>query len=164
MTLSYSNTYGIDVCVTRSSNCYGPSQHREKFIPRMISLAIQGKDLEVYGNGNNVRDWLWVGDNCEGILAIMKDGISREIYNIGAGNEFTNNQIAKIIAERFGVGIIYIEERLGHDFKYNINCNKILNEIGWEAKMPFEEGIEKTIDWYIKEEKIKDIEATMGYD
>lgn len=147
--LSYFNTYGLDLCITRSSNNYGPWQHTEKFIPRMVSLGIAGKDLEVYGNGDNVRDWLWVEDNCNGILAVMKNGISGEIYNIGAGNEMGNNQVAEYIARRFGVGIKYIKDRAGHDYRYSISFNKIWKDLGWKPHMGFYDcGLRKTIEFY----------------
>lgn len=146
--LAYKNTFDIDVIITRSSNNYGPWQDKEKFIPRMISLAMEGKDLEIYGNGQNVRDWLWVEDNCHAIKKVMEEGRSSDIYNISSYEEKTNNQVAKIIADRFGVGIKYVEDRKGHDFHYSINCDKITKELGWKVKISFEEGIEKTIDFY----------------
>lgn len=149
LTLSYFHTYGTNIVITRSSNNYGPWQHNEKFIPRMIKLGMEGKDLEVYGNGNNIRDWLYVEDNCMAIKEVMEKGRTGDIYNISSYEEKTNNEIAKIIADRFGVGIKYIEDRLGHDFRYSINSNKIMEEFGWEPKIEFEKGIEKTIDWYI---------------
>lgn len=164
LALSYYNTYGLYIIITRSSNNYGPYQDKEKFIPRMIDLAIKGKPLEVYGNGNNIRDWLYVSDNCEAIKLVMEKGKKGEIYNIGANNEMTNNQIAELISDRFGVGIRYIEDRKGHDHRYSINCTKIKEELGWKHVTKFEDGLEKTIDWYIKEEHKKDLEATMGYD
>ncbi len=164
LTLSYSNTYGIDAYITRSSNCYGPSQHREKFIPRMIDLATNKKSLEVYGNGTNIRDWLCVTDNCEAIKLVMEKGKKGEIYNIGANNEMTNNHVAEIIADRFKVPIKYIKDRPGHDFRYSVDCTKIKDELGWKPVTKFDDGLERTIDWYIKEEHKKDLEATRGYD
>lgn len=148
LTLSYFNTYNSNVVITRSSNNYGQFQHNEKFIPRMISLAMEGQDLEVYGTGNNVRDWLCVTDNCLGIMKVMKEGRTGDIYNIGAGEEKTNNDVAEIIADKFGVWIKHIEDRKGHDFRYSINCNKIWSELNWDTKTTFEDGIKKTIDWY----------------
>lgn len=162
--LSYFNTYGLDIVITRSSNNYGPWQYLEKFIPRMITLAIQNKPLQVYGNGNNVRDWLYVEDNCKGIMRVMESGKSGEIYNIGAGNEFDNNQVAKSIANRFSVDVEYIGDRPGHDYRYSVNFNKIWKDLGWKPDMGFYDGLSKTIDWYIVEEKRKDLEATRGCD
>ncbi len=146
--LAYKNTFDLDVIITRSSNNYGQFQHTEKYIPRMIDLAINKKPLEVYGNGTNIRDWLYVTDNCEAIKLVMEKGRKGEIYNIGANNEMTNNQIAKIIADRFKVPIKYIQDRLGHDFRYSIDCTKIKEELGWKPVTKFEDGIEKTIDFY----------------
>lgn len=148
LTLSYFNTYNSNVVITRSSNNYGPWQHNEKFIPRMISLAMEGKDLEVYGTGNNVRDWLCVTDNVLAIKKVMEEGRTGDIYNIGAGEEKTNNDIAELIADKFGVWVKHIEDRKGHDFRYSINCNKIWSELSWDTKTTFEDGIKKTIDWY----------------
>lgn len=145
--MSYYNTYSTPIVITRSSNNYGPFQHKEKLIPKMISLAIQGKDLEIYGDGNNIRDWLSVRDNVNAIRLVMRKGYVGEIYNIGAGNEKTNNEIAKIIADKFGVGIKYIKDRMGHDFRYSINCDKIMRDLGWRPKISFEEGLEETIKY-----------------
>ncbi len=145
LVLSYYNTYGLDVLITRSSNNYGPNQDQEKFIPRMIGIAINKKPLEVYGNGTNIRDWLYVTDNCEAIKLIMEKGKKGEIYNIGANNEMTNNQVAEIIADRFKVPIKYIKDRPGHDFRYSIDCAKIKDELGWEPVTKFEDGLEKTM-------------------
>lgn len=151
LVLSYFKTHGLDTVITRSSNNYGPWQHNEKFIPRMIYLAMQGKDLELYGNGNNVRDWLYVDDNCQAIKKVIEKGRTGDIYNISSYEEKTNNEVAEIIAKRFGVGIKYIEDRKGHDFRYSISCNKVMEELKWEAEVLFEEGIEKTIDFYMNQ-------------
>ena len=130
----------------------------------MIDLAINKKPLEVYGNGTNIRDWLHVTDNCEAIKLVMEKGKKGEIYNIGANNEMSNNQVAKIIADRFKVPIKYIKDRSGHDFRYSIDCTKIQEELGWKPNTKFGDGLEKTIVLYIKEEYKKDLEATKGYD
>lgn len=151
LTLSYYNTYGLDVVITRSSNNYGPYQDKEKFIPRIVDLAINRKPLEVYGNGTNIRDWLYVTDNCRAIKLVMEKGRKSGIYNIGANNEMTNNQVAKIIADRFKVPIKYIKDRPGHDFRYSMDCTKIKDELGWKPFVKFEDGIEKTIDFYMNQ-------------
>lgn len=151
--LSYFNTYGLDVTITRSSNNYGPWQHPEKFISRMITLAIHGKPLQVYGDGKNVRDWLYVEDNCKGIKTVMENGKPGEIYNLGAGNELDNNHIAKIISDRFKVPIKYIIDRPGHDLRYSINFRKIYEQLGWKPNTNFYDGLNKTIDWYITNHK-----------
>jgi len=153
--LAYYNTYKLPIVITRSSNNYGPYQHREKFIPKMITDAINGRPLLVYGNGENVRDWLYVRDNVKAIRRVMEIGKIGEIYNIGGGKELTNNYIASLISERFGVGIKYIEDRKGHDKRYSINCDKIEKELGWKPVKKFEDGLEDTIKWYIEEEKRK---------
>ena len=151
--LAYNKTYGLNICVTRSSNNYGSYQHTEKFIPKMITRAIHGKPLLVYGDGTNIRDWLYVRDNVKGILQVMENGKIGEIYNIGGGKELTNNYVASLIAERFGVEIKYIEDRKGHDKRYSINCDKIKDELGWKPVKKFEEGLDDTIKWYIDEER-----------
>ncbi len=154
--LSYCNTYKLPIVITRSSNNYGIFQHQEKFIPKMIIDAIHGKPLFVYGDGENIRDWLYVKDNTKAIMRIMENGKIGEIYNIGGGNELTNNYVASLIAKRFGVEIKYIEDRKGHDKRYSINCNKIEKELGWKPVKKFEDGINDTIAWYIAEEKRKE--------
>lgn len=151
--LSFWNTYSTPIVITRSSNNYGPFQHKEKFIPKMITDAINGKPLFVYGNGENIRDWLYVGDNVKAIKSVMENGKIGEIYNIGGGKELTNNYVASLIAERFGADIKYIEDRKGHDKRYSINCDKIEKELGWKPVKKFEDGIKDTIRWYIEEEK-----------
>lgn len=153
--LSYWNTYQLPIVITRSSNNYGPYQHTEKFIPKMITSAIHGKPLLIYGDGSNIRDWLYVKDNCKGILQVMEKGKIGEIYNIGGGKELTNNYVASLIAERFGIEIKYIEDRKGHDKRYSINCDKIKNELEWKPVKKFEDGLNDTIRYYVEEEKRK---------
>ena len=155
--LAYFNTYQIPIIISRSSNNYGPFQHEEKFIPKMIIRAIYGKPLLIYGDGKNVCDWLYVKDNAKAIMQIMKNGRIGETYNIGGGNELTNNYVAEIIATRFSVEIKYIDDRKGHDKRYSINCDKINNELGWKPVKKFEDGLDDTIKWYIAEEKRKDL-------
>lgn len=151
--LSYINTYGLNVVITRSSNNYGPYQHTEKFIPMMISDAIKGESLKVYGDGKNIRDWLYVEDNCKAIKLVMEMGSKGEIYNIGGNNERTNNEIAKIISERFNVPIKYVKDRPGHDFRYAIDSSKIRNELGWKSESNLEEGLKHTINHYLSSTK-----------
>ena len=115
----------------------------------MITDAMKGENLKVYGNGTNIRDWLYVDDNCNGIKAVLEKGRKGEIYNIGAGNERTNNEIAEIIAERFNVLIQYVKDRIGHDFRYSIDASKIRNELGWKPEVNFKEGLDRTIDFYM---------------
>lgn len=147
-------THGLDVVVTRASNNYGPNQYPEKLIPLMIKKALNNEKLPVYGDGLNVRDWLYVQDCCKAIDLVMHQGRSGEIYNIGSRNEKTNIEIVQIILDYLGKPrsqIEHVTDRLGHDLRYSINPTKIETELGWKPQESFENGIRKTIDWYIKE-------------
>lgn len=150
--LAYKETFKMNVNVTNCSNNYGPYQHNEKLIPHMIKLALKDEKLPVYGEGLNIRDWLYVEDHCEAIDMVFHNGVSGERYNIGGHNERRNIQIVKLILERLGKSedlIEHVEDRKGHDYRYAIDPTKIKNELGWEPKTTFEEGIVKTIDWYL---------------
>ncbi len=150
--LAYSETYKMNVCVTNCSNNYGAYQHHEKLIPHMISLALQDKPLPVYGEGLNIRDWLYVEDHCEAIDAVLHNGVKGERYNIGGHNEKRNIEIVKLILKRLDKPeslISFVEDRKGHDYRYAIDPTKIHNELGWLPKTKFEDGIIKTIDWYL---------------
>lgn len=150
--LAYKETFKMNVNVTNCSNNYGPYQHNEKLIPHMIKLALNNEKLPVYGEGLNIRDWLYVEDHCEAIDLVFHKGISGERYNIGGHNERRNIQIVKLILERLGKSedlIQHVEDRKGHDYRYAIDPTKIKNELGWYPKTTFEEGIVKTIDWYL---------------
>ncbi len=147
---AYRVTYGIDVLVTRSSNNYGPRQHPEKMIPLFITNALQGKGLPVYGDGENVRDWLFVEDNCDAIALVLTKGSKGEIYNVGSGSELRNITVAKRILATLHKPeslINFVEDRLGHDRRYSLNCEKI-RQLGWAPKVKFETGLKRTIDWY----------------
>ena len=149
---AYAETYKMNVSVTNCSNNYGPNQHHEKLIPHMISLALKDEKLPVYGEGLNVRDWLFVEDHCEAIDIILHQGKKGERYNIGGHNEKRNIEIVKLILQRLGKSedlIAHVEDRKGHDFRYAIDPTKLKNEFGWEPKTMFKDGIVKTIDWYI---------------
>ncbi len=148
LVLSYHKTYGLPVVITRSTNNYGPGQFPEKFIPKMITDAMAGKPLSVYGNGENVRNWLYVKDNCDAIKLVMECGSSGEIYNIGGANEMSNNHVAKIISLRFNVPISYITDRAGHDFRYSVCYDKIQRELGWKPHTSFIQGLNQTIQHY----------------
>ena len=151
---SYFITYDLLVLTTRSTNNFGPYQHPEKLIPKSIINAISDKSLPIYGDGKNVRDWLYVIDNCEAIDLVLHKGKSGEVYNVGAGNEEMNITIANLILEELGKPkslIKFVEDRLGHDFRYSLNCDKI-KRLGWRTKTSFEEGIRKTISWYEENE------------
>lgn len=151
--LAYAETYKMNITVTNCSNNYGPYQHNEKLIPHMIKLAMNDEKLPVYGNGRNVRDWLYVEDHCEAIDLVYSNGRAKERYNIGGHNERKNIDIVKLILKKLGKSeslISYVEDRKGHDYRYAIDPTKITNELGWMAKTKFEDGIIKTIDWYIE--------------
>jgi len=151
---SYFVTYGLPVLVTRSTNNFGPYQHPEKLIPKLIINAISRKPLPIYGDGKNVRDWLYVVDNCEAIDLVLRKGKIGEIYNVGAGNERMNLELANLILKELGKPkslIKFVKDRLGHDLRYSLNCGKI-GKLGWRAKTSFEDGARKTIKWY-KENK-----------
>lgn len=151
--LAYAETYKMNITVTNCSNNYGPYQHNEKLIPHMIKLAMNDEKLPVYGNGRNVRYWLYVEDHCEAIDLVYSNGRAKERYNIGGHNERRNIDIVKLILKKLGKSeslISYVEDRKGHDYRYAIDPTKITNELGWMPKTKFEDGIIKTIDWYIE--------------
>ena len=151
--LAYAETYHMNVNVTNCSNNYGPYQHNEKLIPHMIKLAMQNKQLTVYGNGKNIRDWLYVEDHCEAINLVYNKGKRKERYNIGGHNEKRNLEIVKLILKKLDKTeelISFVEDRKGHDYRYAIDPTKIKNELGWEPKTKFEQGIENTIEWYLQ--------------
>ena len=159
---AYFETYKMPVVTTRCSNNYGPYQYPEKLIPFFIMQLLKGEKVPVYGDGLNVRDWLYVYDHCSAIDMVLHKGREGEVYNIGGHNEKTNLEITNIILEAMGKdesSIRYVEDRLGHDKRYAIDNNKIQTELGWEPSLVFEEGIKLTIDWYLKNQDwIKAIE------
>ena len=147
---SYFKTYGLPVIITRSSNNYGPYHYPEKIIPLFITNAIQGKKLPLYGDGKNVRDWLYVKDNCQGIDAVLRRGKEGEIYNIGGESERQNIEITRIILEELGQSsdlIEFVKDRPGHDRRYSIDCSKI-KKLGWQPETKFEDGLKKTVRWF----------------
>jgi dTDP-glucose 4,6-dehydratase len=152
---AYFHTFGFPGIITRCSNNYGPYQFPEKLIPLMISNALENKPLPVYGDGLNVRDWLYVQDHCRAIDEILSKGRPGEVYNIGGNNEWHNIDIVKLILKELGKPeslISFVKDRLGHDRRYAIDAAKIKRELGWEPLVSFEEGIKATINWYIKNE------------
>jgi len=152
---AYQETYGINVNITRCSNNYGPYHFPEKLIPLMITNAVDGQDLPIYGDGKNIRDWLHVMDHCVAIDLVLHNGVSGEVYNVGGHNERTNNEIVELIVDRLNVPhdrIKYVEDRLGHDRRYAIDSTKIESQLGWKPKYTFDTGIVETIDWYLKNE------------
>lgn len=150
---AYSETYKLPVLITRCSNNYGPYQYPEKLIPFFISQLLKGEKVPVYGDGLNVRDWLYVYDHCAAIDTVLHNGKLGEVYNIGGHNEKTNIEITKLILSVMGKdesSIKYVEDRLGHDKRYAIDNTKIQTELGWQPSLTFEEGIKLTIDWYLE--------------
>ncbi len=159
---AYHETYGLPVLNTRCSNNYGPYQYPEKLIPFFISKLLRGEKVPVYGDGLNVRDWLYVYDHCEAIDVVLHKGRVGEVYNIGGHNEKTNLEITKIILDAMGKdesSIEFVQDRLGHDRRYAISNDKITGELGWKPSLTFEEGIKLTIDWYLNNQQwIKHLE------
>lgn len=160
---AYYETYKLPVLTTRCSNNYGPYQYPEKLIPFFISLLLKGEKVPVYGDGLNVRDWLYVYDHCAAIDVVLHKGKIGEVYNIGGHNEKTNMEITNLILNAMGKdesSIKYVEDRLGHDKRYAIDNTKIQTELGWEPSLTFEEGIKITIDWYLKNQDwMKQVES-----
>lgn len=153
MVRAYYKTYGLPVNITRCSNNYGPFQFPEKLIPLMIYNAINHTSLPVYGDGLQIRDWLYVEDHCSAISAVLEKGKLGEIYNIGGNNEKTNLEIIRLILhelDRPETLITYIQDRPGHDRRYAIDSSKIQKQLGWKPQYTFESGIAKTIQWYLK--------------
>jgi dTDP-glucose 4,6-dehydratase len=147
---SYWKTYNVPVIVTRSSNNFGSYQYPEKLIPLFITNILESKKIPLYGDGLNVRDWIYVLDNCEAIDFILHKGVLGEIYNIGSGNEKTNIEITKSILAELGKDesfIEYVKDRAGHDRRYALNCQKI-NKLGWKPKFKFDSALKETIRWY----------------
>ncbi|MDC1323954.1 dTDP-glucose 4,6-dehydratase [Polaribacter sp.] len=160
---SYFHTYGMNVVTTNCSNNYGPKQHAEKLIPTIIRKAISGEAIPIYGDGKNIRDWLYVEDHCKGINLVFQQGKPGQTYNIGGKNERDNLSIAtticKILDElkpkknTYKEQITFVPDRAGHDFRYAIDATKVEKELHWSADENFESGIKKTIDWYLKKEQ-----------
>ena len=150
---AYFETFKMNVNITNCSNNYGAYQHHEKLIPHMISLALKNEKLPVYGDGRNIRDWLYVEDHCKAIDLVFHNGVSGERYNIGGHNEKRNIEIVKLILKHLGKSedlIEYVTDRKGHDYRYAIDPTKIKEQLGWEPETKFEDGIVKTIDWYLE--------------
>tara|TARA_B110000503_G_C7132077_1_gene407226 strand:- start:991 stop:1992 length:1002 start_codon:yes stop_codon:yes gene_type:complete len=157
---SFNSTFNIPVITTNCSNNYGPYQHHEKLLPLIINNAISWKKLPIYGNGENIRDWIFVLDHCNAIDIILDKGKVGETYNIGADTEIKNIKIVTLICElldsilpnhkgSYASLITFVEDRLGHDKRYAINCSKLRNDLGWRPKVSFKDGLVKTINWYL---------------
>jgi dTDP-glucose 4,6-dehydratase len=150
---AYYETFGLPVMITRCSNNYGPYQFPEKLIPFFISNLLADKQVPVYGDGLNVRDWLHVEDHCQAIDLVLHKGEAGEVYNIGGNNERTNMEITKLLINKLGkseeTAIKYVQDRPGHDKRYAIDATKIRRELGWAPKYNFDTGIDQTIEWYL---------------
>lgn len=154
LALSYHKTFGLPVIVTRTTNNFGPYQHPEKLIPRFITNLMNWQKIPVYGNGKNVRDWIYVEDNCDALNFILEHGKAGEVYNIAGKNEKNNLYITKKILQYLGKDesyIEYVEDRKGHDFRYSLNANK-LRKLGWKPKHKFNEMLKETVKWYSENE------------
>ncbi|MCU4800372.1 dTDP-glucose 4,6-dehydratase [Halobacteria archaeon HArc-gm2] len=152
---SYMTTHGLPVLITRSSNNFGPRQHPEKLIPKFITRADAGEPLPIYGDGSNVREWLYVHDNCRALYRVLTDGEPGQTYNVGSGIELSNLKVAKAVVDAVGASedqIEFVEDRPSHDQRYALNTEKI-QTLGWEPKWSFEDGLEKTIEYYLEDRR-----------
>jgi len=149
---SYFTTFNSDVIITRCTNNYGPRQFAEKLVPKTIILAYHNKKIPIYGNGKNIRDWIYVDDHCDAVLSALHHGKSGESYNISANNEIDNLAIVRKILEIMNKPetlIEFVEDRPGHDLRYSLDSTKISDQLGWKIKLSFEERLEKTVQWYL---------------
>lgn len=152
LVLSYYRTYGLPVTISRCSNNYGPYQFPEKLIPRIIGRALAGEPLPVYGNGLNVRDWLYVEDHCRAIDQIVRKGRPGQVYNIGGHNEMRNIDLVHLICRKLGRPdslIEFVPDRKGHDLRYAVDPSKLEKEVGWAPETPLDKGLERSIEWYV---------------
>jgi dTDP-glucose 4,6-dehydratase len=148
--LSYQETYGLPVIVTRSSNNFGPFQFPEKVIPLFVTNLLDSKKVPLYGDGLNIRDWIHVLDNCAGVDTVLRKGTIGEIYNIGGGNETTNRELTSMVLSNMGVGeemVEYVQDRLGHDRRYSVDCSKA-NALGWKPSRNLDVAVAETVEWY----------------
>ncbi|MFJ1755843.1 dTDP-glucose 4,6-dehydratase [Kitasatospora sp. NPDC088134] len=148
---AYWRTHGLNVSITRCSNNYGPYQHPEKLIPLFVTNLLEGKQVPLYGEGLNIREWLHVDDHCRAIQLVLTGGRAGEVYNIGGGNEQTNRQITELLLARLGAdwsSVRRVADRKGHDLRYSLDEGKIRAELGYEPRIPFAQGLAETVDWY----------------
>ena len=151
LVLSYHRTHGLSVTISRSSNNYGKYQHTEKLIPKVIEFALNNKKFPIYGNGLNIRDWIYVDDHCRAIDIIVRNAASGSVYNIGGDNLISNIILIKKILKQLNKSedlITFVADRKGHDRKYALSCDKLVTELGWEQQVDFEDGLKQTIQWY----------------
>jgi len=153
LVMAYHRTYGLNTTIVRPCNNYGPYQYKEKFIPVIVSNALKDNEIPLYGTGLNIREWMFVEDNCRGIMAALKNGKGGEIYNLGSGAEITNKDLIHMILDIMDKPlslIKHVEDRKGHDKRYALDSSKSYNELNWKPQISLSEGIQKTVDWYIK--------------
>jgi len=162
LALAYHRTYALDVLITRCTNNYGPFQHPEKLIPKTIIRAHRNLPVPIYGEGKQIRDWIYVQDHCEALTQVLKSGRPGEVYNISAGKEIQNIEVAEKILELMDKPkelLQLVEDRPGHDFRYSLDSSKIRSELGWRPTHTFESALEKTVDWYLNNERIWKLKA-----
>lgn len=150
LALSHAETYDLPVIITRCTNNYGPRQHPEKLIPKMITLAEQGKELPIYGDGSNVRDWIYVKDHCEALDLVLRRGRAEQIYHVAGQNEVPNIELVRNLLERMNESeelLSFVEDRPGHDQRYSLDDQRT-RKLGWQPRTTLDEGLEETIDWY----------------
>ncbi|WP_418959775.1 dTDP-glucose 4,6-dehydratase [Streptomyces tritici] len=148
---AYHRTHGLDVCVTRSSNNYGPHQHTEKLIPLFVTRLLEGRQVPLYGDGHHVREWLHVDDHCRAVHAVLTRGRAGEIYHVGGGTELPNTALVARLLRLCGAdesAVVRVADRPGHDERYSLDSTKIRRELGWEPRVGFEEGLRETVAWY----------------
>jgi len=153
LVMAYGKTFGLNYNISRCSNNYGPRQHKEKLIPCFIDLLKNSKPVRLYGDGLNVRDWIYVDDHCEALYRILQNGLNQQVYNVSSSEELSNLEITELLVTAMGVSrdlIQYVEDRPGHDFRYSISSKKIFADLGFSPKVTFEEGIQKTLKWYLR--------------
>ncbi len=151
LVLSYFRTHGLSVSISRSANNYGKYQHTEKLIPKVIEYALNDKLFPIYGDGLNIRDWIYVDDHCRAIDMIVRNAPSGSIYNVGGGTLLSNITLVKEILRRLGKAedsITFVADRKGHDRKYALNCGKLISELSWKPQTNFSDGLKETINWY----------------
>jgi dTDP-glucose 4,6-dehydratase len=154
--LGYHKTFGLNACITRCTNNFGPYQMPEKLIPKTIIRALRNLQVPLYGKGTNIRDWIYVQDHCAAIETVLEKGKAGEVYNVSAGNEVTNIEIVKKILNLLGKPesqITFVEDRPGHDMRYSLNSDKLRSQLGWKPQHSFNEALESTVKWYRENEK-----------
>ena len=154
--LSYHETFGMNTCITRCTNNFGPYQMPEKLIPKTIIRSLRNLSVPIYGKGTNIRDWIYVQDHCTAVEAVLQKGVAGEVYNVSAGNEITNIDVVKNILYKLDKPqdlITFVEDRPGHDIRYSLDSTKLRTQLAWTPKFSFQEGLESTLQWFVENEK-----------